>query len=93
MIATASLPIHLDRARAPVAAVAARAPHRAAPPPPGLNVSRPIVPWRWRTAIVGAIELAAVVWSIPFVIVAIGAPLALAIVALLWLARWTLGAF
>jgi hypothetical protein len=93
MIATASLPIHLDRVRAPVAAVAARPPHRVAGHTAGLNVSRPIVPWRWRTPIVGAVELMAVVWSIPFVIVAIGAPLALAIVALLWVARWVLGAF
>lgn len=92
MIATASLPIHLG-ARAPVAAVVARAPHRAAASATGLNVSRPIVPWRWRTGIVGAIELVAVAWSIPLVIVAIGAPLALAIVALLRIARWTLGAF
>lgn len=93
MIATASLPIDLDRARAPVAAVAAPAPRRAAAPSAGLNVSRPAVPWRWRNAMVDATELVAVVWSIPFVIVAIGAPLALAIVALLRLARWTFGAF
>jgi hypothetical protein len=97
MIATASLPIHLDRVRAPVApvaTVAARQPRgTAAHAAAGLNVSRPIVPWRWRTAIVDAVELIAVVWSIPFVIVAVGAPVALAIVALLWLARWVLGAF
>jgi len=93
MIATASLPIRLDRVSPSVAAVAARAPQRVAGHTSGLNVSRPIVPWRLRTVIVNAIELAAVVWSIPFIIVAIGAPLALAIVALLWLARWALGAF
>lgn len=93
MIATASLPIDLDRVRAPVAAVAARPPHPIARPTTGLNVSRPIVPWRWRTAIGGAAELTAVVWSIPIVIVAIGAPVALAIVVLLRLARWALGAF
>ena len=93
MIATASLPIRLDRHRPPVAAVPTRAPQRVAGHTPGLNVSRPIAPWRWRTAFVNAVELMAVVWSIPFVIVAIGAPLALAIAALLWLARWVLGAF
>jgi hypothetical protein len=93
MIATASLPIRLDGIRPPVAAVAARSPLRTAGHTAGLNVSRPIVPWRWRTAIVDAVELIAVVWSIPFVVVAIGAPLALAIVALLWLARSVSGAF
>jgi hypothetical protein len=91
MIATVSMPIDLNRHRAPASAVAARAPQRVATP--GLNVSRPIEPWRWRAALVNAFELVAVVWSIPLVIVAIGAPLALAIVALLWLARWVLGAF
>lgn len=66
------------------------------PPAPqsnGLNVSRPIVPWRWRTALVSAIELVGVVWSLPFVIIAIGAPIAFVIVALLWLVRSVLGAF
>jgi hypothetical protein len=92
MNAGASLPIDLDRARAPVAAVAPPASRRAGAPPAGLNVSRPIVPWRWRNGIVDASQLVAVVLSIPIVIVAIGAPLALAIVALLRLARWTFGA-
>jgi hypothetical protein len=92
MVATASLPIHLDdRFRTPGATVAP-AVQRFATRTTGLNVNRPIVPWRWRTAIVDAIQLVGLVWSIPFVIVAIGTPLALAILALLWLTRWTLGA-
>ena len=91
MQATASLPIRLDAGyRTPVAAAA---PRRAAPQTAGLSVSRAIVPWRWRTAGMDALELIAVVWSLPFVIVAIGAPLALAVAALVWLGRWTLGAF
>jgi hypothetical protein len=94
MFATASPPIHLDdRFRPAVMAGAALSPRLAARQTTGLNVSRPLVAWRWRTAIVDAIELVGVVWSLPFVIIAIGAPLALAMVALLWVARWALGAF
>lgn len=93
MFATASLPIHLnDRFRTP-AGVETPAPRAAARQTAGLNVTRPDVPWRWRTTIADGIALIAVVWSFPFVILAIGAPLAFVIVAMLWLARWTLGAF
>jgi hypothetical protein len=93
MFATASVPIHLDdRFRTPLAGVAAAAPPHA-PYATGLNVTRPAVRWRWRTAIVDAIELVGLVWSLPFVIVAIGTPLALAMLGVLWLARWALAAF
>jgi hypothetical protein len=94
MSASASLPIHLDaRVRAPLTGAGVTATYPLAPQTKGLNVSRPIVPWRWSTAIVSAIELVGVVWSLPFVIIAIGAPVAFVMVALLWLVRSTLGAF
>jgi hypothetical protein len=94
MFATASLPIHLDdRFRQAAAPAAAVAPRQAAPQTAVLLVSRPAVAWQWRTAMVDALELVGVVWSLPFVIIAIGAPVAFVLVAILWLARSTLGAF
>ena len=49
-----------------------------------MNVGRAAVPWRWTDVLLAPVELLAVVWSIPLVILAIGVPIALAIT----LARW-----
>ena len=50
-----------------------------------MNVSRAAVPWRWTDVLLAPVELLAVVWSIPLVILAIGVPIALAITLVRWL--------
>jgi hypothetical protein len=47
---------------------------------------------RWRAALANLLALLAVVWAVPVAIVLIGAPLALAIAAVLWIARVARGA-
>ena len=47
---------------------------------------------RWRGALGDVLALVAVVWTVPVAIVLIGAPVALTIAALLWVARLVRGA-
>jgi hypothetical protein len=98
MIATASGPIHLGgslHTTFPVVAVARRVwPAEAAPAASrGLDVSRAVRPWRWRTALMDVVEMLGVVWSLPLVVLLVGGPIALTIALLLWLGRLALGAF
>jgi len=48
---------------------------------------------RWRAGLADAAALLAVVWVIPVGILLAGAPVALAIALLLWIARLARGAF
>ena len=48
--------------------------------------------WSWSTLLDGVLLLG-VVWSLPIAVLAVGTPVALAIVFLLWLVRLALGAF
>ena len=48
---------------------------------------------RWASAIQDAVDGLAVVWSIPVAMLLVGAPIALAIGAVLWLGRWARAAF
>lgn len=91
MIATASQPIRLGSD--PRAAQYRVEPNRIAGLSEGLDISRPTLPWRWRTALADAVALIAVVWSIPLAVLLVGAPIALAITLALWLGRSALGAF
>ncbi len=56
------------------------------------DVERSAVSWRWSGAVTGTLQLLAIAWSIPFVMLLVGAPFALAIVLVLWLGRLALGA-
>ena len=47
-----------------------------------VDVSRPVQPWRWTDALLDALALLAVVWSIPFVIILLGTPFVLGIALL-----------
>lgn len=94
MIPTASLPIQLTGP--PRTASTDTAP-RERPYAGGrggiIDVSRPAVPWRWRTVVADLLSIVAVAWSFPVVVLAVGTPVALAIVLLLWSGRRILGAF
>lgn len=58
-----------------------------------LDVSRPMLRWRWSSALMDSVELLALVWSIPLAMLLVGAPIALAIALLVWLGRLALSAF
>jgi hypothetical protein len=59
----------------------------------GVNVSQPREPWRWTSVLLAPLELLAVVWSIPFVILLIMLPLGAALAAALWLGALILNRF
>jgi hypothetical protein len=48
---------------------------------------------RWRGLFGDAIGLIALVWAIPFAVLAVGTPLALVVLLALWLGRLAAGAF
>lgn len=56
------------------------------------DVSMP-TPSKWLTMLVDAAAVIAVMWTIPLAILAVGTPVALVIVSLLWLGRLALSAF
>jgi len=58
-----------------------------------VDVSRPVLPWRWTSVLLAPLELLAVVWSIPFVILLVGSPVVLAVALVYWLVRLLLSAF
>jgi hypothetical protein len=58
-----------------------------------VNISRPTPHWGVRAALADAGTLLALAWGLPFAILAVGVPLALAVMLALWLGRMALGAF
>jgi hypothetical protein len=44
-----------------------------------VDVSRPVLPWRWTRVLLAPVELLALAWSIPFAILLVGIPIALAV--------------
>ena len=50
----------------------------------------PSVVQRWRTAALDTMGLVAIIWSIPLVIIIVGAPFALALFALRLIGRWVI---
>ena len=45
---------------------------------------------RWRTGVLDTMGLFAIIWSIPLVIIIIGAPVALAVFTIRLISRWAL---
>lgn len=74
-------------------AISLAAPHRRIADRPGAAPGPAVAGWRWSTLLAGAAELLALVWSVPIVVLLVGTPFALAIVALLRLARLALNQF
>jgi hypothetical protein len=56
-------------------------------------VGPPLRPWRWTSLLLGSIELLAVIWSIPFIILLIGIPIALAAALLAWVGQLAVSLF
>ena len=52
-----------------------------------IDVGRPVVPWRWTSIVLAPIELLALAWSVPFVILLVMVPIGLGIASVLWVAR------
>jgi hypothetical protein len=49
------------------------------------------MPWRWSALLQVPIELLALAWSVPFLILLVLLPIGLAVASALWLGRWILG--
>ena len=59
--------------------------------PKYVDVSRPVMPWRWRSSLQAPIELLALAWGIPLLIMLLMVPVGLALAAALWVARLVFG--
>lgn len=64
---------------------------------PGSGTADPaaaqVLPWRWTSVPLAVVELLAVAWSVPFVILAVGIPIALAVALVHWVGRFFLSYF
>jgi hypothetical protein len=52
-----------------------------------VDVSRPVTPWRWQSSLQAPIELLALAWGIPLLILLLIAPVGLALAGALWIGR------
>jgi hypothetical protein len=58
-----------------------------------VDVSRPVHSLRWTTLLVAPLELVAVAWSVPLVMLAVMVPVGLSLASLLWLGRQIISRF
>ena len=56
-----------------------------------VDVSRPATPWRWQSSLQAPIELLALAWGIPLIILLLIAPVGLALAGVLWVGRLVAG--
>jgi hypothetical protein len=56
-----------------------------------VDVSRPVTPWRWGSSLQAPIELLALAWGIPLLILLLIVPVGLALAAALWIGRLVVG--
>ena len=52
-----------------------------------VDVSRPVTPWRWQSCLQAPIELLALAWGIPLLILLLIVPVGLAVAGALWIGR------
>ena len=52
-----------------------------------IDVSRPVTPWRWQSSLQAPIELLALAWGIPLLILLLIVPVGLALAGALWIGR------
>jgi hypothetical protein len=52
-----------------------------------VDVSRPVTPWRWQSSLQAPIELLALAWGIPLLILLLIVPVGLALAGALWIGR------
>lgn len=62
-----------------------------APPMPVVDISRHGTPWRWTSVLLAPIELLALAWSVPVLILLVMVPIGLVLAAALWVGRLILG--
>ena len=60
-------------------------------PPYVVDVSRPVTPWSWSALLLAPIELLALAWSVPFLMLLVLLPIGLVVASALWLGRRILG--
>ena len=53
-----------------------------------VDVSRPVTPWRWQSSLQAPIELLALAWGIPLVVLLLILPVGLALAGALWIGRF-----
>ena len=56
-----------------------------------VDVSRTVTPWGWRSSLQASIELLALAWGIPVLILLLITPVGLALAGALWVARLVVG--
>jgi hypothetical protein len=56
-----------------------------------IDVSRPVVPWSWKDLFLAPVELLALAWSVPVLILLVLVPFGLLIAGSLWLVRVMFG--
>lgn len=56
-----------------------------------VDVGRPMIPWRWPSILLLPVELLALVWSVPFLILLIIVPIGFAVATALWVGRRIFG--
>ena len=56
-----------------------------------VDVSRPEMPWSWSALFLAPIELLALAWSVPFLVLLVLLPIGLTVASALWLGRRILG--
>jgi hypothetical protein len=66
---------------------------RAGVPDYVVDVSRPVQPWSWTRVLLAPLELLAVVWSVPFLILAVSIPAVLVVALIYQLGRLVVGYF
>jgi len=56
-----------------------------------IDVSRPVLPFRWSRLVLAPIELLALAWSVPVFITVLMLPVGLALAAAFWVGRFVFG--
>ena len=56
-----------------------------------INISRPVVPWSWRDVLMAPVELLALAWAVPLVVLLALLPFGLVIAGAVWLGRMIRG--
>ena len=58
-----------------------------------IDVGRAVKSWRWTSVLLAPLELLAVIWAIPFVILVAGLPVVLLVASIYWLGRFVTSYF
>jgi hypothetical protein len=55
--------------------------------PAYLDVTRPVTPWRWTSVLLAPVELVALAWSVPVLMLLVMVPIGLTLAGALWVGR------